>query len=317
MGSINGLFFRVLLRLTNNLNPVHTPNAVKKIRKLSASQLNDKVPDGYVSLKESTPSGTKYERVTKKGASGNGKAIYYLHGGAYISGLLSFYRNFANDFFEASGGCELILLDYKLAPEYTYPTQLNEAVDVWNHLTQNLGYDAEKIIIGGDSAGANLTLALMLKLRDDGKKMPKAGFCISLWGDMTGQGDSFSYNYRNDVMFGEKGKELTPAARERLIHSEIYSYLGSVDRTDPYVSPVYGEYHGFPPMFFTAGGHEMLLSDTLTVIDKLKADGIYSGYDVQPKMFHIYAIYGGYLPEGKVSYNKILSFIHDQFEATR
>lgn len=314
MASIRGNFFRFFLRKTNNLNPVFTPHAVKKIRKLAASSLNDKTPKGFTLSKEKTPNGTLFERVTKDSAAKTGRVIYFLHGGAYISGLLSFYRNFAKDFCDAANGAEMIYLDYHLAPEHLYPTQLNEALDVWDDLTNRQGYLPENIMIAGDSAGANLTLALMLKLRDTGRKMPKAGLCISAWADMTGKGETFSANYGNDIMFGEKGKELTEEARERLIHSEIFCYAGDADRTDPYVSPVYGEYHDFPPMFFAAGGHEMLLSDTLTIVENLKKNAVPVEYDIQPEMFHIYAIYGNFIIEAKESYRKIILFINKQFQ---
>lgn len=116
-----------------------------------------------------------------------------------------------------------------------------------------------------------------------------------------------------DIMFGEKGKTLTEEARDRLINSEIFCYSAGTDRRDPYVSPVFGDYHGFPPMFFTAGGHEMLLSDTLTIVDNLRKNGISAGLDIQPEMFHIYAIYGNMMPEAKNSYGAILKFIRELY----
>lgn len=315
MVSFRGKLFRFFLRRTNNLNPVKTPQAVKKVEKLSKFWLGDSTPRGFVMTKEQTPKGTAFQRVVKKGATKNGRVLLYLHGGAYIGGLLSFYRKFAPTFHKATEGAEIIFLDYHCAPQYAYPTQLNEALDLWEDLTSRQGYRSEDIVVGGDSAGANLTLALLLKLRDTGERMPCGGFCISAWADMEGTGKSFTENYPKDIMFGEKGKPLTEEKRERLRDCELFSFIGDADRYDPYVSPVYGEYHNFPPMFFTVGGDEMLLDDTMRIVEKLEKQGVSAQYDLQEGMFHIYVLYCKFVPEAKKSFNKLLAFINERYKA--
>lgn len=313
MASIQGNFFRFLLRKTNNLNPIHTPDAVSKIRKLAASSLNAQTPKGFIMTKYKTSSGTAYERVVREGNTRNGNVVLYLHGGAYISSLLSFYRNLACDLCDAANGAEMIFLDYHLSPEYKYPTQLNEAFDLWLNLISQ-GYKAENIVIGGDSAGGNLTLSLMLKLRDEGYDMPRGAFLISPWADTTGSEETFDTNYGNDVMFGEKREKITPEKRKAILESNLFGFMGDADRKNPYISSVYGDYHGFPPMFFTTGGHEMLLSDTLTIMENAKSHGVRIEYDIQPEMFHIYAIYGNFMPESKISYRKMVNFIQNLYK---
>ena len=174
------------------------------------------------------------------------------------------------------------------------------------------GYDPEKIIIGGVSAGANLLTSMMLKLRDTGRPLPRAAFCISIWGDMAGDGKSFSENFSKDVLFGNKGGVLNKDLKKDILTSGMYSFVGDADRYDPYVSPVYGDFTGFPPMFFTVGGDEMLLDDTLRIVEKLKALGISADYDIRPEMFHVYTILRRTLRESCVSYEKILSFLQSQ-----
>lgn len=313
MASVQGTILKAVLRRTGNLNPVSFPRAVEKIRRLERGWLNEEVPKDFELQKEQTPMGTRFERLSRKDATPTGRVVYYLHGGAYIAGLLSYYRMFAEDFDRAADGCELVLLDYRCAPDYRYPVQLEEALDVWEELTVRRGYDPQNIVIAGDSAGANLALALMLWLRDNGEALPKAACCLSAWADMTGIGESFTRNYGKDIMFGEKGKKLTEENKRRLWNSEIFCYAGDADRTDPYVSPVYGEYHGFPPMFFAVGDEEMLLSDTLTIAEKLRRQGVPVECDVQPEMFHVYVVYHRLLPEAEESYQKMLRFIRSQW----
>lgn len=311
MASIRGKITKMYLGKVGNLNPKITPNPVEKMSKLWNNANNDKKPFGYSLEKCATSKGTLYEKVYKTGEEKNGRVIYYLHGGAYISGLLSVYRKLSPQFYKAAG-VETIFLDYKCAPEYKYPTQLNEAIDVWDDLMSQ-GYKPKDIIVGGDSAGANLALAFLLKLRDEGREMPLAGFCFSAWADMTGKGESYKNNYPHDILFGEKGRNASIEDEEELLNSEIYSFIGDADRHDPYVSPVYGEYHNFPPMYFTVGGHEMLLDDTLTVVKKLKEKGVEVGLDVQKEMFHIYPLYGMFVPEGRKSFLMTMDFIKNKF----
>ncbi len=285
---------------------------IKKIRRASGLLMTNKTPRGFLMTKETTASGIRYEKVVKKDAEKTGRVIFYLHGGAYVAGLISTYRNFAVKFYDAAQ-TELILLDYSLAPEAKFPTQLNEAVALWEDLIENQGYLAENIIIGGDSAGANLALALLLKLRDEKLPLPKAAFCMSPWADMTASGKSYVENYSKDIMFGENKKEASLDSREKILSSELYCFIGDANRHDPYVSPVFGDYHGFPPMFFTAGGHEMLLDDTLTIVKKLKKSGASVQVEICEEMFHTYPIYSPFLPEGEKAFDKICEFIKTQF----
>lgn len=312
MESIRAKILKFVLGLTNNLNPEKVPNAIEKIKKFSNLMMNEKVPNGFELEKLETQKGTKFQIVHKKDMPKTEKIILYFHGGAYISGLISHYRTFAKDFYN-SCNADLVLLDYKTAPEFKYPSQLNEALDLWEYLTENMGYKPENIILGGDSAGGNLTLAMMLKLRDENKKLPKAAFCMSPWADMTASGSSYLNNYQKDILFGEKDKEVDETIRRKFLNSEIYCFIGDADRKDPYVSPVFGEYYDFPPMMFTVGEYEMLLSDTLTIVKNLKENNVPVSLEIKPAMFHTYTIYGAFMPEAVESFEKILEFINLQF----
>lgn len=314
MASIRGNLFRIIMRATNNINPISHPDSIGRLKKMSEPYINDKMPKGFAFEKAETKNGTKYQRVRKVGAGKNNKVIYFLHGGAYVSGLLTMYRTFTADFCNIEDGIEIILLDYNLAPEYKYPTQLNEAEDLWKELVENQGYRGKDIIIGGDSSGGNLTLALMLKLRDEGKEMPLGAFLISPWCDMTASGESYIYNYKNDVEMGERRKECTKDKLNKLLESDLYCYLGDADRTNPYVSPIYGDFQGFPPMLFIVGDHEMLLDDTLKVVEKLKAKKIPVICERKPKMFHTYVLLKNYMPESRQSYERIVSFIKQLYK---
>ncbi len=311
MVSLRGRIAIAFARKHFNLNPEVTEDMVAKCRLLERNN-SDETSPGYDIQKRRLDDGTRYEIATKQGKTPGGKLVLYLHGGAYIAGLIGTYRRMADKLSAAadpSGFADVIYLDYDCAPEHVYPTQLNQALALWDHVTGELGYSEDDIIVGGDSAGGNLTLSLMLKLRDAGRKLPKAAFCLSPWADMTASGESYAANYAKDPLFGLKGGKIDESKRKELIGCNIYSFVGSADRSDPYVSPVFASYEGFPKMFFSVGSHEMLLSDTLTIVDKLKALGNDPVLDIGEGMFHVYPIYYKLFPEANRTFARLLQFI--------
>ena len=249
-----------------------------------------KLPKNYVFEKKTTQNGTKYHILQRSDRKDAGKLLYYIHGGCYIAGLTNNYHSFVKDFCDMEEGVTVVLTDYKTAPEYKYPVQLDEAEDLWNELTERLGYKPNDIMIGCDSSGGNLALALMLKIRDKGKNMPAGAFLLSPWTDMTMSGKSYVQNYRKDVEIGERKAALTEEKRKMLMESDIYSFIGDADRKSPYVSPLFASYEGFPPMFFAVGESEMLLDDTLEVVKKLEDANIPVICDIKPDMFHSYVL---------------------------
>lgn len=311
--SIRGKIFSFFTGMTQNINPFLNPEGIEKMKKMSLHYIDDKPPKDCTLKKYRISSCAGYEIVQRKGRKSD-KYIYYLHGGAYVTGLLSMYRSFA---IGLSDNISAVLLDYSLAPEYKYPVQLEEAYSVWNELTEKKGILPENIIIGGDSSGGNLALALMLKLKDEGRKMPCGCFLLSAWTDMLASGKSYFDNYGKDIQMGEKNCVLTKEKHKQLIESDLFCCFGNADRKNPYVSPVYGAYKGFPPTFFSVGGDEMLLDDTLTVEKKMRKAGVSTVLEQQPEMFHTYILCMNSMPESKCSYQRLQKFVNDIFHQRR
>ena len=169
----------------------------------------------------------------------------------------------------------------------------------------------ENIIVGGDSSGGNLALAMLLKLRDENRELPCGCFFLSPWTDMTASGKSYALNYQKDVEIGDKKGVFDEATRNKLLDSYLFECIGDADRTSLYVSPAFADYSGFPPMMLFAGGHEMLLDDTLAVYNKAKSAGVNVRLETQPGMFHSYVLYQNHMPESKASYQKLKTFIKE------
>jgi acetyl esterase/lipase len=140
--------------------------------------------------------------------------------------------------------------------------------------------------------------------------MPMAGAFFSPWADMLCEGESYKFNYEKDAMFGNKAVGSHEERRKRLIQSEIFSYanhLSEDERKHPYVSPVYGSYKGFPPVFISAGENEMLLSDSETIGKKLTEAGSKVTMVKGEGMFHIYALFT-LLPQARVAMKELENF---------
>jgi acetyl esterase/lipase len=234
------------------------------------------------------------------------KLIYQLHGGGYVIGFSDMYRDFAVRYSKISGGADVASLDYRIAPKNTYPAALDDAIEGWQFLLAH-GYKPENIIVVGDSAGGNLTLALVEKLRDEGKALPCAMVCMSPWADLAGEGASHTYNLYKDPMFGIKDKKT--------ISKTIIApaYAGKTNLHDKYLSPVYGSFKRFPPMLLQVGTYEVLESDSVTVYEKAKAAGVDVKLTKYYGMFHVFQMAGNMLPESRAAWAEVSAFIKTQF----
>ena len=237
-----------------------------------------------------------------------------IHGGAYISRMMFYYRLLNRRWSKASGGGTVVNFDYRCAPEHTYPAALEDTLAVWDWLLEQ-GVKPENVVTVGDSAGGHLSVSLLMKLREQGKTMPRASVLMSPWLDMTASGRSYVENYGVDPVFGIKGAKITvDEVKNLLMKSELYMWLGDNDRTDPYISPVFNEFDSaYPPVFVTVGGDEMLLSDAETLVEKLKKAGVSASLLVGDRMFHAYPVYQIF-PEARQALKAISAFIRGQYE---
>lgn len=287
-----------------NVNPYTCEDQIKHLQRMNGPDKYT-APKGWIREKKDLGGGAYMEFVIppKK----NNRLIYVLHGGAYIAGLIDRYRGLSKMLSDAAGGATIAFLDYRVAPEYEYPCALEDAEKGWACLL-NEGYHASDIVVVGDSAGGNLLLALLLKLRDSDRALPRGAVCMSPWADMTASGKSYRTNFRLDPMFGGKS-EVKESDLEALLRSPIYAYCGNHDRKEPYVSPVYGQYGGFPPMLFTVGSTELLLDDTMRIVEKLRKANVPTKVIVGEKMFHVWPLFYMLFPEAKKTMEDILAYI--------
>lgn len=235
------------------------------------------------------------------------RVILQLHGGGYIGPMKNIYRRFAVRYSKISFGGDVLTPDYRVAPEHSYPSALEDAVFAYKWLLEEKKYDPDHIIIAGDSAGGGLSLALCLYLRDHQLPLPCGVITMSPWTDLTNSGESYTANYEIDPLFGN--------STDNMLYQS--SYIGDGDPKDPYMSPIFGEYYGFPPMLMQVGSYEVLLSDTLAVADKVRNANVKLHLSVYEGMFHVFQMGLDLIPESQEAWEEAAEFIRIVYKIER
>jgi epsilon-lactone hydrolase len=215
------------------------------------------------------------------------RALMFFHGGGYCSGSIQSHRRLVT---EAGRAARLrtLAVAYRLAPEHPFPAAYDDALTAWRFL-RNQGIAASDIAIGGDSAGAGLSLALISRLRDAHEELPACSWLISPWTDLTMSGSTL----------GSK------AAVDPLIHKEYLNELADaylpagMNRKDPRVSPLYADFRNFPPMLIQIGSDETLLDDATRLAARAGAADVAVTLEIWPHMIHAWPLWNAHLEDGR------------------
>ncbi len=270
---------------------------VSKVAKDKKSRY--KPSKGFVYSKH-TCNGVKYEKLINESCQTR-KVILMIHGGGFKIELTDFYRKLAEKHSNMYYGATVINSDYGKWPEHKLPSQMHDVVKIYLHLLDE-GINSEDIVFIGDSAGATLAMTSALWLRDKGYPLPGHIVCFSLWADATSSGESKITNAYTDPFYGiAKHKKI-----EDNLHllRRISKYVLDVDRTDPYISPLFGEFEGFPKTTLICGTAELDESDNDRVYEKMKACGVDAALYKFEGMCHCFQ-YFSFLPESKRAYELV------------
>lgn len=238
------------------------------------------------------------ELLTSKLGPNEERVILQLHGGGYIGRMRNAYRSFAGLYSEVGKGVSVLSVDYRVAPEDPYPAALEDAVTAYEWLL-SCGFTPDQIVLAGDSAGGGLAMALCHYLKDHDMALPAGLIAMSPWTDMTASGSSYRDNFTCDPLFGN--------TTDSLVYNR--DYAGEHDVTDPYLSPLFGDFTGFPPMLIQVGSLEMLLSDSVSAAAKAKEQGVKVRLHVYEGMFHVFQMAMMLMPESKQAWQEIGRFL--------
>ncbi len=212
--------------------------------------------------------------------------MLYIHGGAMLVGTAFGYRGLSGNLAQASG-VNMFSIDYRLAPESTFPAALDDSHAAFEGLLAE-GYKAENIVVAGDSAGGGLVLSLLLKLKGAGKPQPAAAVVLSPWADLTHSGETMKTKKDVDNSLSQVG-----------LQAGADQYLGGASATDPLASPLFGDYAGIAPLLIEVGSEEILLADSTRLAAKAGEAKVDVTLHVWPEMPHDWSLFSFMLSEGR------------------
>jgi epsilon-lactone hydrolase len=241
--------------------------------------------------------GVKVDIIEPKNKKGNKTAVY-LHGGGFVYGMTAGQYELANRL-AVQANARVLVVHYSLAPEKTFPTQINEVKKVYEWLLKQ-GDNPKDIFFVGDSAGGNMSVATTLLLKD--KKIPLPGGIISMSAvlDGTYSYPSFTKNENSDFMLSNQK-----------LHFFRDAYLGNESVTNPLASPTFANLKGLPKIQLFVGDKEMLLDDTVIFSEKLKKAGVPYELHIGESLFHGYPLAAWLFPEAKESIQQMAKFINN------
>ena len=242
--------------------------------------------------------GRPAEVTTPRGWREGDPELLYLHGGGYVACSPGTHRELVARIAVAAGArCHS--LDYRLAPEHPFPAALEDALAAYRELLGR-GIPADRLLIGGDSAGGGLSVATLLSLRQEGDALPAGAVLLSPWVDVNGaegyEDENLNYCY------------LVPEALE--LYADCY--LQERDAADPLASPVHADMAGLPPLLVQTGSVEGIHAQILTLARRAEDAGVEVTLQVGEGMFHVYQAFARFLPAARPAIDAIGEFVRAQ-----
>jgi monoterpene epsilon-lactone hydrolase len=214
------------------------------------------------------------------------RVLLFFHGGGYCSGSILSHRRMVTEAGRAAR-MRTLAIGYRLAPEHPYPAAHEDAMAAWRFLRRQ-GIAAENIVVGGDSAGGNLTITLINRLRAAGEALPACAWLISPWTDLTMSG----------ATLGTKDT-VDPLIHKAYLEELADAYAASADRKDPLISPLFADLHGFPPTLIQVGSAETLLADATRFAAAAGAADVDVTLEIWPHMIHAWPLWNAKLEDGR------------------
>jgi len=289
------------------------PTKLSKL-KVTFQRLNYLFIVGYLSKKAK---GHNYEKVSLGGIStwkittensDPNKILLYFHGGAYVAGDARSYYPMMTHICKATD-FTIYVPNYRLAPEHHYPSQLEDGIKSYKALINDLNLKPQQIAFGGDSAGGNLALVTLLKLKENNDDLPFAIFCLSPWADPLATGDTYNLEMCDkDAILGPIFKTAWTKYNSKA-YLTYYVKDEDMDENNPYICPIKGDFTNSPPILIHVGTEELLLSDSRSMINALERDNVEYEYKEWDELWHVFQL-ESLIPEAQESFSLISKFLN-------
>ena len=227
------------------------------------------------------------------------QALVYLHGGGFVFGVTPPHIGMVA-YLARTMGVRALIVDYRLAPDHPYPAALDDCATAYRWLL-NQGLAPQNMVLAGDSAGGNLTITTLMKLRDGGEPLPAAAACLSPVADLS----------ERPRPVGDFKDPLLPRKAVRFYNT---SYVAGSDARDPLISPAYGDWRGLPPLLVHVGEEEILRDDAARIAAAARAAGVDVRLETYPRMWHVWQLFLA-LPQASESLDDIARFLKSHLSA--
>jgi acetyl esterase/lipase len=227
--------------------------------------------------------------------------LLYFHGGGYCSGSIASHRRLVTEAGRAAG-ISTLAIGYRLAPEYPFPAAHEDSMIAWLYLRKQ-GINAGDIVVGGDSAGGNLTIALINALRNADEVLPACAWLISPWTDLSMSGTTL-----------ESKDHVDPIIHRGYLEELADAYSpSSLDRKGPLLSPLFSNLAGFPPTLIQVGSAETLLADATRFAEAAADADVETTLEIWPNMIHAWPLWNAGLSDGRRALKSAGHFIRHRF----
>ncbi|SNC60134.1 Acetyl esterase/lipase [Hymenobacter gelipurpurascens] len=230
------------------------------------------------------------------------RVLLYLHGGGYVLGSLNTHRSLVGTLAQRCN-LQALAINYRKAPEYPFPAALDDALLAYRWLLQQ-GYQAQNIVVAGDSAGGGLALALLLALREAGEPMPAAAVGLSPWTDLV----------LPAPLLRRVAHEESQVLEALEIHNWGAMYAHHLPLSHPLVSPVQAELHGLPPLLIQISDAEVLGEDVMRFAAKAQAAGVPITLQVFEGLVHWWHLFWRFVPEARQALDQVAAFTQAVWE---
>ena len=225
------------------------------------------------------------------------RVLLYLHGGGYVIGSLNTHRSLVGSLAQRTG-LNVLTINYRKAPDHPFPAALDDARRAYRWLLRH-GHQPHDIVVGGDSAGGGLALALLLALRDAGEPLPAAGIALSPWTDLNLPTAALRRVAREESLLLEALQ----------MHTWGGLYAHKTPLSHPLLSPAQAELHGLPPLLVQISTAEVLYDDVLRFANKARAAGVPVTVQAFEGLVHWWHLFWRVVPEARQALDQVATFL--------
>lgn len=224
--------------------------------------------------------------------------IFHIHGGAFFLGSLKTHRAFLTQI-AARTQMQVLHVDYPLSPEHQHPEAIDALFDIYTTLLDQ-GVQSKDIILSGDSCGANLALALALRIQQE--KLPQVSGLILLspFLDLTLTSESLRYNAQHDALL----------SIETLETGIDYYVPKNMDKSEPTISPLFADLTGLPPILVQVGSKEILLDDAQRFKERAEQANVKVHFKIYTGMWHNFQMFSAWFDEAQQAIADLAEFAH-------